>query len=353
MSPQPTNPLRRSCTAILAIVCFATSVLAAGTARADDDVDRRDALSLVRSRLDTARAEAEQLTEQLSNAQTRRAELEDAIAEAEHEIPQLRARAEELKETVKDRAVQLYVGHTNRLEKVFAAESVVQGARAAQLTGNIAKHDAALAEELRDTAGELEVREAQLEREREELQKTIAVLATLQELLTERLRVASAAYDRVKDAVDQLSRNGTVVDALSGATRCPVDGFVVFSDDFHEVRPGGVLHQGIDMPAMTDTPAVALVDGIMRHDVGGAGGNGVWLAGTDDVSYYYAHFSHYEGDDRIVQAGEVIGYVGSTGNATGPHLHFEMHPGGALAPAVDPYPLLLALCAEETGRDVG
>jgi len=151
-------------------------------------------------------------------------------------------------------------------------------------------------------------------------------------------------------ALDQLGHS-RAADARSDAARCPVDGFVVFSDNFHEARTGGVFHQGIDMPAATGTPVVALVGGVLRHDVGGAGGNGAWLAGTDDVSYYYAHFSRYEGDERSVAAGEVIGYVGSTGDATGPHLHFEMHPAGGAA--VDPYALLLALCAEETGGDVG
>ena len=91
---------------------------------------------------------------------------------------------------------------------------------------------------------------------------------------------------------------GINADFATGAARCPVYGFVVFSDDFGGSAPGGRVHEGIDMPAVTDTPVVAVVDGVMRHDVGGAGGNGAWLTGVDGNSYYYAHFSHYEGDER-------------------------------------------------------
>ena len=100
------------------------------------------------------------------------------------------------------------------------------------------------------------------------------------------------------------------------------------------------------MGALPDTPVVAVADGIWRHDVGEAGGNGAWLTGFDNVSYYYAHFTKYSDvPEGFVMAGEVIGYVGMTGNATGPHLHFEIHPGKpGEKPPVDPFATLLALC---------
>ena len=181
-----------------------------------------------------------------------------------------------------------------------------------------------------------------LEARNGDLQKVLTSLAPLKDLLQRRLLVASLAYQKVQDLVSSPGKAGS--DVTTGASRCPVAGLSVFTDDFGEPRPGGV-HPGIDMAALPETPVVAVVAGFVRHDVGGDGGNGAWLLGVDDVSYYYAHFSHYEGDERIVNAGDVIGYVGSTGNATGPHLHFEVHPTSATNPPVDPFATLLALCS--------
>ena len=56
---------------------------------------------------------------------------------------------------------------------------------------------------------------------------------------------------------------------------------------------------------------------------------------------YNAHLSAY-GKLGPVQAGDIIGYVGSTGNATAPHDHFEWHPNDGAA--VDPYDLLMTVC---------
>jgi murein DD-endopeptidase MepM/ murein hydrolase activator NlpD len=339
----------------------AAAVLTAGAALpavADDSNDtttttssKKDPLQLAKDRFDEARDQAGQLADKISQAQAQQAQLGDQIAAAEAEIPQLHARADALRLAIKDRAVELYVDHDVRLDAVLQTSSVLDGARAAQLTGSVADHDRDLADELRANAQQLETRETQLRTQKADLQRSLDAMAPMNAELQKRLGLASAAYDLVQRALAAPDQRGG--DVSTGASRCPVDGFVVFRDDFGEPRGGGTAHPGIDMPAVEGTPVVAVVPGLVVHDVGGDGGNGAWLTGFDGVAYYYAHFSRYEGDGGFVDAGQRIGYVGQTGNATGPHLHFEVHPGGALAPPVDGYPLLLTLCAAETARAFG
>ena len=126
----------------------------------------------------------------------------------------------------------------------------------------------------------------------------------------------------------------------SGGMICPVAGSSSYSDGWGNPRSGGRRHQGVDMMARRGTPLVAVVSGGVQFKHNSLGGNAVWLRGDDGNSYYYAHLSAYEGSSRGVAQGEVIGYVGDTGNATGVnHLHFEVHPGGGAA--VNPYPYVV------------
>ena len=134
-----------------------------------------------------------------------------------------------------------------------------------------------------------------------------------------------------------VSRNWTGVEWL-----CPTGSANVgFSDTWHAARSGGRLHQGTDMIGAAGTPLLAVVDGVAKPKTNELGGNTVSLLGADGNYYYYAHLERW-GSMGNVTKGTVIGYMGATGNASGPHLHFEIHPGNG--DAVNPYLTLLNHC---------
>ena len=126
--------------------------------------------------------------------------------------------------------------------------------------------------------------------------------------------------------------------------RCPVDGAHDVMNNFgvwvilpHVPKH---IHQGNDIISPAGTPIVAPFDGTAVATPNKLGGLAVEVWGADGY-VYNAHLSAY-GHLGEVKTGEVIGYVGSTGDAGGPHDHFEWHPGNGAA--VDPYPLLMAVC---------
>ena len=119
-----------------------------------------------------------------------------------------------------------------------------------------------------------------------------------------------------------------------------------FSDDYGGARADTGWHHGNDIFAASGTPLVAVADGTLsKVGVNHLGGNRLWLTDDRGTAYYYAHLSAYAPgitDGVRVRAGQVIGFVGNTGDAisTPPHLHFEVHPGNG--DSVDPYPYLMA-----------
>ncbi|MGH9246311.1 MAG: murein hydrolase activator EnvC family protein, partial [Acidimicrobiales bacterium] len=122
---------------------------------------------------------------------------------------------------------------------------------------------------------------------------------------------------------------------------CPVAGPNTFVDSWGAPRSGGRRHKGVDMMSPHGTPTVAPVGGRVEHRGNAIGGMSYHLYGSDGHYYYGTHLSAY-GQGGQVSAGTVIGYVGSTGNASSPHLHFEIHPyGGA---AINPTPSVAAIC---------
>lgn len=126
-----------------------------------------------------------------------------------------------------------------------------------------------------------------------------------------------------------------------GNVRCPVPGSR-FMNGWGFARSGGRAHAGIDLFAPMGTPVIAPASGWVDIATGTLGGHQFRLTEPNGTMWFGSHLSDF-GKRGQVSAGDVIGYVGDSGNARGssPHLHFEVHPSGQ---AVNPYPLLRAVC---------
>ena len=162
---------------------------------------------------------------------------------------------------------------------------------------------------------------------------TVAIAAVT---ITARPTVASAE-PRPTHAPDDTTLDAA--DALLDV--CPIDGAATFEDSWGWARSGGRRHEGVDMIADRGTPVVAVRDGYAQFKKNGLGGRAIWLTAGNGDKFYYAHLDTWQGESRDVTAGDLIGYVGSSGNARGPHLHFETLPDGRVE---NPYPHTLGTC---------
>ncbi|MFF2788687.1 M23 family metallopeptidase [Streptomyces sp. NPDC058049] len=98
------------------------------------------------------------------------------------------------------------------------------------------------------------------------------------------------------------------------------------------------VHTGIDFPVSYGTPVMSATDGTVRTQYNSAYGNMAIVTAPDGTETWYCHLSSTKIRGGKVKAGEVIAYSGNSGNSTGPHLHFEVRPGGGSA--IDPLPWL-------------
>jgi hypothetical protein len=155
---------------------------------------------------------------------------------------------------------------------------------------------------------------------------------------------------------------GAVAAPLKAVPRLifPVVGGATYIDDFGDARPGGT-HQGNDLMAARHTPAVAVEPGTVKFWTTSANaGCMLYLYGDSGTTYLYIHLNNdltAKNDNRggcvagtsyapglksgaHVAAGQLVGFVGDSGDANGisPHLHFEVHPNGGAA--VSPYKYL-------------
>jgi murein DD-endopeptidase MepM/ murein hydrolase activator NlpD len=186
--------------------------------------------------------------------------------------------------------------------------------------------------------------------------------------LARRLRQPKARLDNPATVLQrrrpiQAGQN-LLVNALAGRDVCPVDddlSTAAMTWLYHHDPTGGVgslgrsgrndfgapraegrrKHKGQDIMLAHGAPLYAVTSGTVRWDENPSAGTIVYLEGDDGDRYSYFHLSDRAGSDGMrVKANQVIGFVGNTGGSSGAHLHFEVRPGGASRPQVDPMPFL-------------
>jgi murein DD-endopeptidase MepM/ murein hydrolase activator NlpD len=135
-------------------------------------------------------------------------------------------------------------------------------------------------------------------------------------------------------AVEYFDRNGRSLRKF--LMRTPIDGARLssrFGMRRHPILGYNRMHQGVDFAAPTGTPIYAAGDGkVAAAKTNGGYGRYIQIRHTGEYSTAYAHLSRFAKGitpGRRVQQGQVIGYVGTTGRSTGPHLHYEVLRNGA------------------------
>jgi murein DD-endopeptidase MepM/ murein hydrolase activator NlpD len=226
---------------------------------------------------------------------------------------------------------------------LLTATSAAEAAARMSILSEMNRRDGVLAAMVERTEERLSRDRAELvrmQRARElALQQLAMARAELREKMAESRELYALLQERQHQILYEISR-------IRPFGVCPVAGPHAIADDFgiwvhHPKDEGGNhIHQGNDISASTGTPIVAPFDGVAVASPNKIGGLAVKVFG--DFGYVYnAHLSRY-GSLGAVEKGDVVGYVGSTGNAGGPHDHFEWHPGGGAA--VDPHAFLLQVC---------
>lgn len=378
----------RKLTAVVLLAVAMFGLPGAASAQTQTDVDKAEAeLRRAEAResdafkkwdeakfaLDTAIAEFTDINAQREDLSVRIAKLEDVIETYEADAVLADQRA-------KDLVVNAYTnGGSGGVETAFTLGSIQEILISQALLDEAAVRGLSELDQL--TAVNREIDRLRINLSDQEADALILEAASEQKLgeVSVLYAAADSAYDEatgdVRDAIDAVRSERRAFDIAEAARKaaeaaaaftaangaaaglapgtipgfvCPVQGGSAFINSWGYPRSGGTrTHKGTDMYSSTGYghPLVAVQAGFIKKKTVNLGGIVVYLYDDAGYRYYYAHLEGYPAglvDGQRVTKGQVIGYMGSSGNAGSPHLHFQLHPGGG--GAVNPYPTVRQAC---------
>lgn len=352
---------------ILAFVMCAGMTLNAGAVTIDEAEDKADELE---QQKESAEAEKEKLISQLNGiiddmneTQEKLTVKEEEINAAEQELVQAKINENNQYESMKKRIKFMYEGgNTQFLEVLLQSQSIGDLLNKAEYVSQLSSYDRDMLTEFQNTVKEVEEKEAALQEEYTELNDLQDQLAEQQDQvqtlidskeaqiadIQDEIKANEATLEKLKKEAEEAKRlreeqaaaaaagsggssytppsGGNVVSG-NGYFTHPCPGMTYQSSYFGEIREfevGG--HKGNDYAAPVGTPTYAAAAGTVLI-AGWSNSAGNWVVinhGNGLVTKYMHHSSLCVSTGQYVEKGQQIGYIGSTGQSTGPHLHFQV-----------------------------
>lgn len=373
--------------------------LAAGAPSGGQVTDAKKAYDAALAKLSSIRSQVAAIQSQL-NAAVQKVDAQQQLVDqvtaqvlaTQQRIDAARAKYAQIRSRLNARAVESFMdGPGSNLGFILGSTSLADLSDRLEFVNAVTDSDASLAQQVDNLRTALLADEAQLEAlQAQRRERLVALSATRDDIAASLRRVSDlqveashtveatlSQYTNLKKSyakyLQQQAAGGTQVGGHHAPVPlpaqykhilkvCPVAAPRYFGDGFGAPRYAGGyhLHAGVDVVAAKGQPILAPFDGVAHSSYNTLGGNAVYVEGAEGY-VYNAHVDHYSAlANGPVHTGDVIAYVGDTGDALGgvAHDHFEFHPYFAapsdwpvsyygyrvIGTAINPYPLLVAAC---------
>ena len=303
----------------------------------------------------------ESIVSEMEGTKTKIEEKETEISAKEEELIQAKVDENDQYESMKKRIKYMYEnGNTQFVEILCESKSIGEFLNNAEYITTISEYDRTMLVEFQAVVKDVEEQEAALQAEYDELETMQNDLITKQDSVTELMETKDAEIEQIssdlgntKDKLSELqaaaaaaerkqqeknsgySNNaGASVITGNGTFTHPCPGYTYISSEFgyreQPIAGASTNHKGMDFAAPAGTPIYAAASGtVTSASYSGNAGNMIVINHGNGLQTYYMHCnSMYVRAGQTVSKGQNIGAVGSTGNSSGPHLHFQVMQNG-------------------------
>lgn len=308
--------------------------------------------------------------QQIDEANRQITDLDNKIAELEISINELQQSIDKNFEILGQRLKAIYMaGDTSTLDIILGAKDFKDFLDKKEIIKNVSEHDSELIATLQGEVESIEQQKAEIEEARRQVAENKATLDTkkseLSALISENQKLIEQIEGEKQTVLDEIDQNDSELQKINAEIAAyyaqqaaasssvgpsgeqtviprgsryvwPVPGFYYLSSDYYDTIGRAAMHGAIDIAGsgIYGSKVVAAASGkVVSGSVGGwGGGYGTYLV-IDHGNGYATLYAHMSGTavsiGSNVKQGQTIGFVGSTGRSTGPHLHFETRYNGS------------------------